>query len=66
MKIEKAVAIAFYIKKVKRTTAAELAEKYEMSTRSVLRFIDKLSTFLPIHTMQGANGGIFWVGGSEK
>lgn len=66
MKIEKAVAIAFYIKKVKQTTAAELAEKYEMSTRNVLRVIDKLSTFLPIHTMQGKNGGIFWAGGPEK
>ena len=65
MKIEKVVAIAFYIKKVKKTTVTELAEKHEVSTREVLRIVDKLSTFLPIHTMQGKNGGIFWVGGPE-
>ena len=60
MKLEKAVAIAFYLQKVKTTTAKKLAEKYEVSEREVYRAIDRLSTFLPIYTKPGLNGGIFW------
>ena len=43
----------------KIVTANFLAEKYNMSTRSIYRYIDTLSTSIPIATKSGKNGGIY-------
>jgi predicted DNA-binding transcriptional regulator YafY len=43
----------------KIVTARFLAEKYNMSTRSIYRYIDTLSTSIPIATKSGKNGGIY-------
>lgn len=59
-KIENAVAMARYIEQRGKVTAEELAEKFDLCTRSVYRYVDKLSNFLPIYTKAGTDGGIFW------
>lgn len=42
-----------------RLTAAELAEELEVSTRTILRDVDALSSAgVPIFTVQGVGGGI--------
>ena len=41
------------------TTARELSEKFEVSTRSIYRYIDILAcNGIPILTTKGSNGGI--------
>ena len=48
----------FYQKK--KTTAKQIAEVFEISPRSVYRYIDALSCAnIPIYTQNGKNGGIF-------
>ena len=42
----------------RKVTAAELAEKYETSTRSIYRYIDELSFSVPIYIQRGRGGGI--------
>ncbi len=61
MKISKAVAILDYIKKKKKVTSKELAEKFELSVRTVFRLVDDLSSFYPIYTERGRNGGFCWL-----
>ena len=43
----------------KIVTANFLAQKYNMSKRSIYRYIDTLSTSIPIATKPGKNGGIY-------
>ena len=66
MKIDKAVAILDYIEKKKKVTCAELAEKFEVSVRTVLRLVDELSSYYPIYTKPGAGGGIFLLNKEEE
>lgn len=41
------------------TTAKQLAEQFEISTRTVYRYIDELSlSGVPIYCVKGKNGGI--------
>ncbi len=43
----------------RKLTASYLAEKYRVSPRTVYRYVDKLSTLLPLHVRRGRAGGIF-------
>lgn len=52
-------AIYMYLINNKKTTANELSKKFEVSQRSVYRYIDSLSLLgVPIITNLGRNGGI--------
>lgn len=52
-------AIFLYLNKNKRTTASKIAQEFEISQRSVYRYIDALSLLgLPIVTKLGRGGGI--------
>ena len=62
MTIIKAVAILDHIRKKKKVTCKELAEKFEVSVRTVLRYVHELSLYYPVYTEQGPNGGIRWLG----
>jgi len=43
----------------RKITAGYFAEKFEISTRTVYRYIDLLSTCVPVYVKQGRDGGIF-------
>lgn len=62
MKTVKVVAFLDYIKKKKKVTSKELAEKFEVSVRTVFRLVSELSSYYPIYTERGPNGGIHWLG----
>ena len=52
--------IVYYLLDKGRATAPELAEKLEVSVRTIYRDLDVLSVAgIPIYTMQGKGGGIF-------
>lgn len=51
--------IFMFIYKRKRTSAKEIAEYFEISTRSVYRYIDALCLAqIPVFMERGKNGGI--------
>lgn len=51
--------ILYYLIDVKQTTASELAEKFEVSVRTIYRDLDRLLVGgIPIETTQGVGGGI--------
>ncbi len=53
------IAIAFELMQKGKTTATHLAEKYEISKRTIYRYVDYLSACgFPIITVNGRNGGI--------
>ena len=58
MKFAILLDILFDLLLKRRVTATELAEKYEISTRTVYRYIDLLSMTVPVYVKQGRNGGI--------
>lgn len=52
--------ILLYLIEVKGTTYAELSSKFEVSKKTIIRDIDKLSLMgVPIYTKSGYKGGIF-------
>lgn len=52
--------IVYYLLEKGKSTAAELAEKFEVSIRTIYRDLDVLSAAgIPIYTSQGKGGGIF-------
>ena len=56
-------AIFIYLIKNKKTTARNIAHEFEISTRSVYRYIDSLSLLgMPVITKLGKGGGIEVVG----
>ena len=60
MKIERLIAILVILLNTKKTTAAELSEKFEVSTRTIYRDLDSLLVSgVPVMTMQGVNGGVY-------
>ena len=61
MKVGKAVAILDHIRKKKKVTSKELAEKFEVSVRTVLRYVYELALYFPVYTERGLNGGIYWL-----
>ncbi len=58
MKFAILLDILFDLLLKRRVTATELAEKHEISTRTVYRYIDLLSLTVPVYVKQGRNGGI--------
>ena len=58
MKFAILLDILFDLLLKRRVTATELAEKHEISTRTVYRYIDLLSMTVPVYVKQGRNGGI--------
>ena len=51
--------ILYYILERGKVTATDLAEKFEVSVRTIYRDVDSLSSAgIPIYTMQGKGGGI--------
>ena len=52
--------IYLFVSGRKRTTAKEIAEKFEISPRTVYRYIDALSMAgVPLYSENGKHGGIF-------
>ena len=58
MKFTIMLAILFDLLAKRKVTAVYLAEKHEISPRTVYRYIDLLSLNVPIHIKRGRNGGI--------
>lgn len=59
MKIDRLIGILSVLLQENRVTAPELAEKFEVSRRTINRDIDDLcKAGIPIQTVQGAGGGI--------
>lgn len=60
MKIERQMGMIAYLMDHPKTTAAQLAELFQVSVRTIMRDIDDLSLLgLPICVNKGRNGGIF-------
>jgi len=60
MQINRLFEIVHILLNKKRATAPELAVRFEVSKRTILRDIDALATAgIPIYTTQGKGGGIF-------
>lgn len=56
--------IVYYLLDKGKVTAPELAEKFEVSTRTIYRDIDALSgAGIPIYAETGRNGGIYLMNG---
>lgn len=52
--------IFLYISQRGKVSARQIAEKFEISTRTVYRYVDAISYVgVPIECSQGRNGGIF-------
>ncbi|WP_022765507.1 helix-turn-helix transcriptional regulator [Butyrivibrio sp. XPD2006] len=59
MKIDRLIGILSVLLRQEKTTAPELAERFEVSKRTINRDIEDLCRAgIPIQTTQGANGGI--------
>lgn len=59
MKTDRLVAILVMLLRKERVQAKELAEKFEVSVRTILRDVEAINLAgIPIVTYQGANGGI--------
>ena len=60
MQLQRLFEIIYTLLYKKRVTAKELAERFEVSTRTIYRDIDTLSAAgIPIYTTKGKDGGIF-------
>lgn len=52
--------ILLYLLEVKKTTCTELARRFEVSRRTILRDLDQLSVMgIPVWTQSGYEGGVF-------
>ncbi|MBE7078619.1 MAG: YafY family transcriptional regulator [Clostridiales bacterium] len=58
MKFAILVSILFDLLAKRKITASYLAEKHEISTRTVYRYIDLLSLTVPVYVRRGRDGGI--------
>ena len=59
MKIERLLEMIYYLLNKKNVTAKELAERFNVSKRTIYRDIDTLSlSGIPIYAAKGNNGGI--------
>ena len=58
MKFSILIAMLFDLLAKRKVTAVYLAEKYELSVRTVYRYIDHMSLKIPIYIRRGRNGGI--------
>ena len=58
MKFRIILDILFELLSKRRLTASELAEKHQISPRTVYRYVDVLATAVPVHIKRGREGGI--------
>ncbi len=58
MKFAILLAILFDLLSKRKVTATYLAEKHEISPRTVYRYVDLLSMTVPVYVKRGRNGGI--------
>ena len=59
VKTDRLIGILSYLLQKEQATAPELAERFEVSRRTILRDVDALGRAgIPIRTTQGVNGGI--------
>ena len=59
MKDSRLFRILYYVLERGKATASELADKFEVSVRTIYRDIDSISAAgIPIYTTQGRGGGI--------
>lgn len=59
MKFSILIAMLFDLLSKRKVTAGYLAEKYEISPRTVYRYIDLMANTVPVYVKQGRNGGIY-------
>lgn len=59
MKFSILIAILFDLLAKRKVTATYLAEKHEISPRTVYRYIDLMSATIPVYVKRGRNGGIY-------
>lgn len=60
MKSMRLFEILLFLLKHKHTTATYLANKYDVSVRTIYRDVDSLSSMgMPVYSVQGKNGGIY-------
>ncbi len=59
MKFAILLSILFDLLAKRKITATYLAEKHEISTRTVYRYVDLLSLTVPVQVKRGRNGGIY-------
>ena len=57
MNSEIAIGILFMLLSKKRVRAGEISDRFGISRRTVYRYIDEMSLFVPIYTVRGAQGG---------
>ena len=58
MKFSILIAMLFDLLAKRKVTAVYLAEKYQLSVRTVYRYIDHMSLKIPVYIRRGRNGGI--------
>ena len=58
MKFSILICMLFDLLAKRKVTAVYLAEKYELSVRTVYRYIDHMSMKIPVYIKRGRNGGI--------
>ena len=58
MKFSILIDILFDLLNQRRLTAAYLAEKYQISPRTVYRYVEVLASKVPLHVKRGRSGGI--------
>ena len=58
MRIHILLSIVFELLEKGRLTAAYLSQKHNISPRTVYRYIEALSPFIPLHIKRGRSGGI--------
>jgi predicted DNA-binding transcriptional regulator YafY len=57
MKISICIGIVLDFIKKGTLTSREIADKYEISTRTAHRYLNDISLYFPIYAKQGRNGG---------
>ena len=58
MKFQVILDILFDLLSNRKLTASGLAEKYGVSTRTIYRYVDVLSTAVPVRIKRGRDGGV--------
>jgi len=57
MKYEIMIGILFMLLSSKRVTAADICSRYGISRRTAYRYIDEISTVVPVYSVHGPGGG---------